>query len=254
MAHISSSSLFFTAATLLMLCTIANAGRRPGLILTLVNNCPYTVWPAIQPNAGHPVLERGGFPLQSHMHRSFPAPAGQWSGRIWARTGCTHSNGYFSCVTGDCGHRLECDGLGGATPATLAQFSLHHGPKDFSSYGVSLVDGFNVPMTVTPHEGTGVCPVVGCRANLLATCPKKLQLRSPPGHGPVVGCKSGCGAFGTDELCCRNHYNSPQTCRPSSFSKFFKRACPSTFTYAHDTPPLMHECSSPRELKVIFCH
>ncbi|KAK3409999.1 hypothetical protein EUGRSUZ_J02061, partial [Eucalyptus grandis] len=158
------------------------------------------------------------------------------------------------CATGDCGGRLECEGLGGATPATLAQFSLHHGHADFSSYAVSLVDGFNVPMTVTPHEGKGVCPVVGCRANLLATCPPHLQMRSPAGHGPVVACKSGCEAFRTDELCCRNHFNSKDTCRPSSYSEFFKHACPATFTYAHDSPSLMHECSSPRELKVIFCH
>ncbi|RVW66149.1 Osmotin-like protein [Vitis vinifera] len=138
--------------------------------------------------------------------------------------------------------------------ATLAQFTLHHGQNDFSSYAVSLVDGFNLPMTVTPHEGKGLCPVVGCRANLLETCPGKLQMWSPPEHGKVVACKSGCEAFGTDELCCRNHYNSPQTCRASSFSEFFKHACPATFTYAHDSPSLMHECSSPRELKVIFCH
>lgn len=246
-----ASSLFFTV-TFLVLCTLSTA-TQPQFILTLVNNCPFTVWPAIQPNSGHAVLERGGFALNTLTHRSFAAPTQHWSGRIWARTGCTYAHNQFSCVTGDCGGRLECGGLGGATPATLAQFSLHHGQNDLSSYGVSLVDGFNVPMTVTPHEGKGHCPVVGCRESLLATCPDRLQVRSPPGHGPVVACKSGCEAFGTDELCCRNHYNSPQTCRASSFSEFFKHACPATFTYAHDSPS-MHECSSPRELKIIFCH
>ncbi|OAY37827.1 osmotin-like protein [Manihot esculenta] len=247
--------MFFSTITVTLLILFqATPHGVQGLILTLVNNCPFTVYPAIQPNSGHPVLEKGGFPLPTLTHRSFPAPNQHWSGRIWARTDCTHANGKFYCATGDCNHQLECNGLGGASPATLAQFSLHHGHKDFSSYGVSLVDGFNVPMTITPHEGTGVCPVVGCRANLLATCPEKLQLRYPAGHGRVVACKSGCEAFGTDELCCRNHYNSPQTCRASSFSEFFKHACPATFTYAHDSPSLMHECSSPRELKVIFCH
>ncbi|WP_369333995.1 thaumatin family protein, partial [Vibrio vulnificus] len=76
-----------------------------------------------------------------------------------------------------------------------------------------------MPLTITPHEGKGVCPVVGCRVNLLDTCPEKLRVLK---HGRVVGCKSGCEAFGTDELCCRNHYNSPQTCRASSYSEFFK--------------------------------
>ncbi|PON51460.1 Thaumatin [Trema orientale] len=249
-----SSSLSIFVATSFLLVTVSHAAyTHSGLILTLVNNCPFTVWPAIQPNAGHPVLERGGFALPTLTHRSFQAPAQHWSGRIWARTGCTYSNNHFTCATGDCGGRLECNGAGGKPPATLAQFSLHHGHNlAFSSYGVSLVDGYNVGLTVTPHEGKGVCPVVGCRADLLATCPEELKLKSPAGH--VVGCKSGCEAFGTDELCCRNHYNNPQTCRASNYSEYFKHACPATFTYAHDTPSLMHDCSSPRELKVIFCH
>ncbi|KAL2899037.1 Osmotin-like protein [Bienertia sinuspersici] len=224
------------------------------LILTVVNNCPFTVWPAILPNHGFPVLEKGGFPLTSLTHRSFPVPNAHWAGRLWARTGCHYANGHFSCASGDCGGRLECNGLGGEIPTTLAQFSLHHSHKDHSSYGVSLVDGFNLPMTITPHEGKGVCPVVGCKANLLDTCPGPLKYRGPKAfHGPVVGCKSGCAAFNTDELCCRNHYNSPKTCHASNYSEFFKHACPHTFTYAHDSS-LMHDCAAPRELKVIFCH
>ncbi|CAK9188306.1 unnamed protein product [Ilex paraguariensis] len=244
-----------TLLSLSLLLTLSTATvAHPDLVLTVVNNCPFTIWPAIQPNSGLPVLEKGGFALETLNHRSFPVPEQPWSGRLWGRTGCTHSNGRFSCITGDCAGKLECAGHGGATPATLAQFSLHHGQADFSSYGVSLVDGFNLPMTVTPHEGKGKCPVVGCKPDLLATCPASLQFRYPAGHGKVVGCKSGCEAMGTDELCCRNHYNSPQTCRASSYSEFFKHACPATFTYAHDSPSLMHECSSPHELKVIFCH
>ncbi|KAH9627530.1 hypothetical protein KSS87_016244 [Heliosperma pusillum] len=223
------------------------------LILTIVNNCPFTIWPAIQPNSGSIVLEKGGFALSTLTHRSFRAPNTHWSGRIWARTDCTYSNGRFSCATGDCGGRLECHGLGGATPATLAQFSLHHGHKDQSSYEVSLVDGFNLPMTVTPHEGKGLCPVVGCKPNLLQTCPEPLKVRGGGGgyggHGPVLACKSGCEAFNTDALCCRNHYNNPQNCRESEFSRFFKHACPATFTYAHDSPSLIHDCSSPHLCK-----
>ncbi|KAK7262439.1 hypothetical protein RJT34_30012 [Clitoria ternatea] len=226
------------------------------LFLTLVNNCNYTVWPAIQPNAGQPVLAGGGLILHPLTHQSIPFPDTHWSGRVWARTGCsTAGPNHLSCATGDCGGRLQCNGAGGSAPATLAQFDVHHGGgNDFSSYGVSLVDGFNVPLTVTPHEGKGVCPVVGCRSDLVATCPPTLQHRVPAGHGPVVACKSGCEAFHTDELCCRNHYNSPQMCKGSVYSTFFKHACPSTFTFAHDTPSLMHQCSSPRELKIIFCH
>ncbi|RDX93453.1 hypothetical protein CR513_24281, partial [Mucuna pruriens] len=243
MAH----SLFLCSFFILAFTTLSTPTH--ALILTLVNNCNYTVWPAIQPNAGHPVLAGGGFILHTLTHLSIPVPDAHWSGRVWARTGCTYSATAFTCASGDCGGRLQCNGAGGAAPATLAQFEVHHGNGDFASYGVSLVDGFNVPMTVTPHEGRGVCPVVGCRADLVATCPPTLQHRVPAGHGPVVACKSGCEAFHTDELCCRNHYNNPNTCKGSVYSSFFKHACPSTFTFAHDTPSLMHQCSSPRELK-----
>lgn len=249
--HASSSSLLVFSFLFLTLFTPSQSS----VILTLVNNCHYTVWPGIQPNAGHPNLAGGGLALHSLTHVSIPVPDTHWSGRVWARTGCTYTAGnQFTCATGDCGGRLQCNGAGGSPPATLAQFEMHHGHNDFSSYGVSLVDGFNVPLTITPHEGKGECPVVGCRTDLVATCPGVLQHRVPAVHGPVVACKSGCEAFHTDELCCRNHYNNPQTCKGSVYSTFFKHACPSTFTFAHDTPSLMHQCSSPRELKVIFCH
>ncbi|KAL4558250.1 hypothetical protein LXL04_036448 [Taraxacum kok-saghyz] len=242
------ASLSFITFVSLLLLPLSHATL---MNLTIVNNCPFPVWPAIQPNAGHPVLERGGFALNARSHRSFLAPATHWSGRVWGRTGCANHNGRFTCATGDCGGKLECNGLGGATPATLAQFSLHHSHTDQSSYAVSLVDGFNIPMTVTPHEGKGVCPVVGCKADLLATCPWSLQKHA---DGRVVACKSGCEAFNTDELCCRGHFNNAQTCKATKWSDFFKHACPATFAFAHDSPSLTHECSSPRELKVIFCH
>lgn len=255
------SSLYYTAmaffssrlVVFFLLLAVA-AAEYPPMLFTIVNNCPFPVWPAILPNTGHEVLEGGGFELGPLTHRSFPAPTTHWAGRVWGRTGCYHGRGgHFTCATGDCGGRLQCAGLGGAVPATLAQLSLHHaGHLDKTAYSVSLVDGFNLPMTVTPHEGRGVCPVVGCRADLLPSCPRALQLKSPSQH--VVGCKSGCVAFGTDELCCRNKYSSPGTCRSSSYSQYFKQACPSSYTYPHDNPSLVHDCAAPKELKIIFCH
>ncbi|KAH7656915.1 Thaumatin family protein [Dioscorea alata] len=252
----SSRMLTLLSTFLYSLILVQHSLAYAPMTLTIVNNCPFTVCPGIQPNSGHEVLESGGFCLPTLHHRSFPAPSDHWSGRVWARTGCTHDGTRFSCLTGDCNGQLYCSGHGGTVPATLAQLSIHHGGHlDLTSYGVSLVDGFNVGMTITPHEGHGRCPVVGCRADLLPTCPAPLQTRAPASAGGhVVGCKSGCLAFNTDELCCRNMYNSPRTCRASSYSEFFKHACPDTFTYAHDSPNLTHECSAPGELKIIFCH
>lgn len=242
---------------LFLACTAGTSAYAP-MTLTVVNNCPYTIWPAIQPSAGSGVLEGGGFELSSLAYRSFPVPDAPWSGRIWARTGCrTSQAGRFTCATGDCGGLLQCQGAGGAPPASLAQLNLHQsGAADHVSYGVSFVDGFNVPMTITPHLGQGQCPVVGCKAQLLDTCPTALQHRSAVGGGggSVLGCKSGCLAFNTDELCCRGRCNSPRTCRPSSYSTYFKTACPDTYTYAYDSPAVPQDCAAPGELKVIFCH
>ncbi|MQM01134.1 hypothetical protein Taro_033887 [Colocasia esculenta] len=249
----AAPSSLLLAQALLLLLAMAAAQYSP-MTLTIFNNCPFTIWPGIQPNPGCELLEGGGFELPSLSHRSFPAPAGPWSGRIWARTGCcVGAGGRFSCDTGDCGAQFACGGRGGAVPATLAQLSLHQsGASDKVAYGVSLVDGFNVPLTVTPHEGNGVCPVVGCRADLLPGCPAPLQAAAG-GRGQVVGCKSGCVAFGTDELCCRNAYSTPACCQPSSYSGYFKQACPATYTFAQDSPSLKPDCAAPKELKLIFC-
>jgi hypothetical protein len=79
-------------------------------------------------------------------------------------------------------------------------------------------------------------------------------VRGQYGYKPTLPAIAGSEAFGTVELCCRNAYNSPAACRASQYSQFFKNECPQAFTYAHDSPSLTHECSAPRELKVIFCH
>ncbi|KAK9154271.1 hypothetical protein Sjap_001751 [Stephania japonica] len=225
------------------------------LTITVVNNCPYTVWPAIQPNSGHLILQRGGFTLPAQTHHSFPAPPHPWSGRLWARTNCSATpTGAFACATGDCHtNSTDCDGASGATPATLAQLNLRSGASlDACDYGVSLVDGYNAKMMVSAHDGRGACPVVGCGVDLLATCPEGLRVWDPQG-GAVVACKSGCQAYGTDELCCRNEYGGVGRCRASGCSEFFKRACPATYTYAQDKSWPTPECYAPRELKVIFC-
>ncbi|KAG5011417.1 hypothetical protein JHK86_023678 [Glycine max] len=62
------------------------------------------------------------------------------------RHGCIFdSSGSGTCITGDCGGKLKCDGVGGAPPASLAEFTLDSQEGDF--YDVSLVDGYNLPAT-----------------------------------------------------------------------------------------------------------
>ncbi|KAI5318194.1 hypothetical protein L3X38_037902 [Prunus dulcis] len=62
---------------------------------------------------------------------------------------------------------VKCNGAGAIPPATLAEFNIPAGGgQDF--YDVSLVDGFNLPMSVTPQGGTGDCNTATCPANVNA--------------------------------------------------------------------------------------
>ncbi|URE28636.1 Thaumatin family, partial [Musa troglodytarum] len=169
------------------------------------NNCPFTIWPASSANADKAALSQTGFQLDSGASFSLDAPPA-WGGRLWARQTCsTDSAGKFSCITGDCGTgQVACNGNGGAPPTTLVEFTLQgDGGKDF--YDVSCVDGFNLPVLVVPSGGSN-CESTSCPVNVNAQCPQELQVTAP--DGGVVGCKSACVAFNTDEYCCRGQYEA----------------------------------------------
>lgn len=219
-----------------------------GATITLLNKCDYTVWPGVLPNAGSPDLGSTGFELSSGESRSFlPAPG--WSGRMWARTRCGQDpiSGQFVCLTGDCGSgQVECTGSGATPPATLAEFTIGQGPTNNDFYDVSLVDGFNIPMVIESVGGSGLCLPTGCASDLNQQCPNELRV----GEGDA--CNSACGAFGTPEYCCSGTYASPNTCRPSEYSKIFKLLCPRAYTYAFDDPTSTYTCVG-ADYTITFC-
>jgi hypothetical protein len=198
------------AFTVLALAVVAVSGAAAAwtTTFTMHNLCPYTVWPLVTPNAGQPTIITGGATIRLDPNGlaslAFPAAAG-WSGRVVPRTGCT---GAATCATGD------------APPATVAQVSVN-AAGGLAEYSVSLVDGFNVPATITPHafDGSQTCPVLGCAADINAACPADAR----------VG--AGCRA-------------SPQ---------FFKEMCPEARTTATDVEATPQKCFGPGELKVVFC-
>lgn len=231
---------------------------------TLVNSCSYGVWPGVSPDAGQPSLAAGGFSLAPGQTTVLNPPAG-WSGRFWGRTGCAFdaSTGLGSCATGDCGGVLECNGAGGSPPVTLAEFTL--GDTDF--YDVSLVDGYNLPLTVSSSGGTAgaaaaassstpSCATAGCTSNaLLASggggCPE--QLVQMDSAGQVVACRSACDAFADPQYCCTGAFSTPKTCGPSSYSQLFKSACPTAYSYAYDDPSSTFTCSGASDYTITFC-
>ncbi|XP_058744127.1 pathogenesis-related thaumatin-like protein 3.5 [Vicia villosa] len=207
-------------------------------IFTLQNKCRNTMWPGILTAAGKPQLIDGGVKLKPGQAINVTAPRG-WSGRVWGRRGCTfNSFGIGKCITGDCGGKLRCAGAGGVPPASLAEFTLDSPVGDF--YDVSLVDGYNFPISIIPLGGSGMCKAVKCISDLNRNCPAGLELRNIKGR--VVGCKSACMAFHKPEFCCTGVFNSPKMCAPSIYSKVFKASCPMAYSYAYDDATSTFTC------------
>lgn len=225
---------------------------------TISNNCGNTVWPGVLSGAGTQPLDTSGFSLSSGESRTLQIPD-SWSGRLWARTHCSTdpSTSKFSCATGDCGSgETDCSGKGASPPATLAEFTLDgSGGLDF--FDVSLVDGYNLPMLVTPVVdggiGSGNCTATGCSVDLNGHCPSDLRVILSGSDGQGVACRSACEAFGTPEFCCSGYYGNPRTCKPSSYSEFFKDACPRAYSYAYDDASSTFTCPSGGNYLITFC-
>lgn len=236
---------------------------------TFRNNCPETVWPATLTSSG-PAFPTTGFPLPPGASVSLSGVGATWSGRVWGRYRCTTAtspgSARFSCESGDCGTgQVSCNGAGGAPPATLAEFTLGGGGggnEDF--YDVSNVDGFNLPVEIEPAAGGGQCRSTSCPADINRVCPSELAVRAaaaaPPSSSAarkvgdaVVGCKSACLAFGTDEYCCRGKFASPATCKPSGYSKLFKAQCPQAYSYAYDDRSSTFTCNGAVDYQLTFC-
>jgi len=207
---------------------------------TVKNNCKYTVWPAIytDPNVGQSKPSQPtGWEAPAGNSVSFTVPDDWAAGRIWGRRDCDFSKPAVSaCATGSCNGGLLCAANGGTgvPPVTVAEWTLgKNGSPD--NYDVSLVDGFNIPMSVVPTKG---CHEASCPADLNPNCPAPLQVKGSDG---IAGCKSACianidGNAGDSPNCCSGSHNLPATCPPSGvqYYDYFKKPCPNSYAYAYD--------------------
>eukprot|EP00252_Welwitschia_mirabilis_P016672 TRINITY_DN3690_c0_g1_i1.p1 TRINITY_DN3690_c0_g1~~TRINITY_DN3690_c0_g1_i1.p1 ORF type:complete len:237 (+),score=9.49 TRINITY_DN3690_c0_g1_i1:49-759(+) len=211
--------------------------------MTVRNNCAQTVWAAsLKPS--------GGKRLTKGQTWTINVAAGTQAGRIWGRTGCNFSSGSGQkCKTGDCGGALQCT-VSGTPPTSLVEYSLNAGTnKNQDFYDLSLVDGFNLPVSISPTK-TGAsknCTSISCSADLNKNCPSELKVDG--------GCKSACNAFPKrDDYCCRGKYGSAQTCSSNKYSKYFKNACPDAYSYAYDDKTSTFSCpSGSTDYNIVFC-
>ncbi|XP_010556520.1 PREDICTED: thaumatin-like protein 1, partial [Tarenaya hassleriana] len=217
---------------------------------TVKNNCPFTIWPATLTGSGGPASTTG-FELASGASPTVKIQP-PWSGRLWARTGCTTGDdGKFTCATADCGSgQVACNNAGGVPPASLVElFLAPNNGQDF--YDISLVDGFNLPVVLTPRGGSGGCEATGCPANINGACPAPLQMKNP--KGDVIGCKSACVVFNTPQFCCSGEFGTPEKCPPTEYSRAFKTQCPQAYSYAYDDKTSTFTCNGGPNYDVTFC-
>jgi hypothetical protein len=169
-------------------------------------------------SGGSSALKSDAFTLPAGGDTVYEVPNVWRASRLWGRTEKTQSG-----------------------PSTLIEWTM--GKRDW--YDISLVDGYNLPVTVAPVPGTYAksdstdsfqCGSISCTEDLLPDCPEALQKKDA--FGQVLQCLSACSKYNQDEFCCRGVYDSAQVCRPSSwevdYPKLFKNACPTSVTYAFD--------------------
>lgn len=220
-----------------------------GIQLIIVNNCKQTIWPGILGTAGYQTPKNGGFPLYIGEEVVMEVPE-NWSGRLWGRQGCCFDDrGKGSCQTGDCAGLLHCTGFGGTPPATIVEMTFGTFQNPLHYYDVSLVDGFNLPVSMKPIGGSIGCGVAACEADLNACCPANLVVKR---NGKVVGCKSACLATKEPRYCCTGEFASPGRCKPTVFANLFKAICPRAYSYAYDESTGLNRCRAPRYV-ITFC-
>lgn len=210
---------------------------------TVYNNCPFTIWPAVftDLNVGTAVPDvPTGWEATQFSFRAFEVPDNWQAGRIWGRRDCNFTAGIpgpTQCLTGGCNGGLLCDPHTGTgvPPATVAEWTLS-GANGNDFYDVSLVDGYDLPMSITNTQN---CPIAGCFVDLGPNCPSQLRVNDTTGF--PIGCKSSCNANldgnpANSPNCCTGSFNTPSSCPSSTveFYSYFKGNCPDTYAYAFD--------------------
>ncbi|WP_353065575.1 thaumatin family protein [Tunturibacter psychrotolerans] len=225
---------------LILLCAFGGMAIAQTRQFVITNNCAEAVWIA---GAGSPTPifngSSGGLelPAGATVTTSLPTP---WvGGRFWGRRQCTFdANGKGSCQTGDCGG-LQCQHAG-AGNTSLAEFTLTGSATGADNYDISLVDGFDFPLSVQLNDPDPAHAInAACQVDLRSSCPVGQQMLDSSGQ--VVGCKSLCSQYGTANYCCAGPYGSPQACNNVNWDTNYrgavlKQSCPSVYGYAFDDP------------------
>jgi hypothetical protein len=134
--------------------------------------------------------------LNPQSHLILPVNDEASSVRVWARQGCTTTNGKFKCDIGECGNILNnwdgsCYKSSGEGGISLAEFTFNKN----TFYDLSLVDGYTIPIAIKLYgqykKTLNVVDEFNCGQ---PTCsPKQDFSQCPPelikySQGKAIGC------------------------------------------------------------------
>ncbi len=234
---------------------------------------------------GKPLVDGGGFKLEANGGTHSSTVDSYWQGAFWGRTGCTGTDDDLTCdwktCTGTDGKgKLQCGGSG-LSQMTKGEINFDENGGD--TYDVSAVDGFNVPMTITPVAGTftkrGIpdanydCTSSGTTFDLKdssvfpATLNKDLIISKNSKPAAVLSaCQYSYYKTGVENTlyCCIGEHGKPQTCNPKDWpvdmrtDLFFKKYLPGAYSWAFDDHASTYQCKNKdantlSSYKVVFC-
>ncbi|TYJ57676.1 hypothetical protein B9479_001530 [Cryptococcus floricola] len=253
----SHSSLSPVALLILLISTTVLPTTLAERKITVNNKCSSSLYLAVGGQGGNVTKSDGsaqpGGWEQEPGEYTFIAPDGWNNARIWARTGCEKSGDSLDCIIGACtAGTIECDGTEfGTAGATLAEFTLN-GYSGQDSYDISIVDGYNLPVTITPSDSSCTRSSCGAETDILTQCDPYLAY--PQGNDKIYSCNSACGnSFQFQDLTSgafisADTDNSPVCCRqggdgvasedcPNTYIPFYKTMksmCQDGYVYADD--------------------
>ena len=116
------------------------------------------IWLRLLAIVGHLTPKDGGFHLYSGEEVVFEVSE-RCSERVCGKQGCCFDEdiGKGSCQTGDCAGLLHCQRIGAVPPATVDEMTFGTSKSNLHYYDVSLVDGFNLPVSMVSHRWLVLC-------------------------------------------------------------------------------------------------
>ncbi|KAI9268885.1 thaumatin, partial [Phascolomyces articulosus] len=206
--------------------------------ITIKNNCKDSIGVGVLTNGKSQSGPEQSFDLSPGSSQTI-TKSNQWGGRVWGRHGCEGKS------SGDCGTP------GTGNPASLAEF-FFKGSGDHDYYDISLVDGYNLPMTIKPKDGGSSGGKYKCGAPScdVPECPKEYAIVDS--NGKVTGCQSSCSKTNSDENCCKGDHDDPKVCKPDKQSESVKKACPDAYSFAYDDQTSTFNCQVD-SYEVSFC-